>query len=505
MWKRWKRHYSAINILVSLWITKNLFFLIKFWLTLLYNVYNQTGVRHMLNSVSEVAQLWDKVLKRVEAQMGDKHLFDVLFSNSFIYDIHGVKVVVVINTQLAITLIRTKYNEIVLDALTEETGENFEIEYLLKEDVDKLNVQPGYTQAPEKKKQFFQNSIIKNDLTFDNFVVGDFNREAAQASLVIASNPGKMYNPLFMYSNSGLGKTHLMFAIANYVLKEKNPNAKILYMTGSDFVEEYVKFVTAEKDSETLKDFIASHDMLLFDDVQLLAGRVKTCEMFFVIYNYMVDHGKQVVFTSDRQPNELKDIDDRLLSRFMQGLVVKIDEPDQDTCVKILRKKIEESGLDINNFDENVLYFYADKFSKNVRELESALNRLIFTVTFMKKTDKITMDVAVDAVSSLVGGKQLVTQISEQKIINVVADYYNLAPSQLTGKIRTGQIALARHIAMYLIRNMVEDVSLKKIGDMFGGKDHTTVMNGISKVDKGLKTDETLREAVDTIKKRLQA
>ena len=462
------------------------------------------GFYHMLNSVSEVAQFWDRVLKKVEAQIGEKHVSDSLFSNSFIYEIKGNRIIVVVNSQFAVTLIKTKYNEIILDTITEITGSQYEVEYVFKGDIEKLDLQSGYTQTIEPKKQFFKNSLLKTDLTFDNFVVGEFNREASQASLVIASNPGKIYNPLFMYSHSGLGKTHLLHAIGNYVIKEKNPNAKILYMTGNDFVEEYIKYVTAERDSETLKDFIVSHDVLLFDDVQFLVGKDKTSEMFFYIYNNMVDHNKQVVFTSDRQPNELKGLDDRLVSRFMQGLVVKIDEPDQATCVEILKKKIIESGLDINNFDENVLYFYADKFSKNVRELESALNRLIFTVTYMKKTDKITMDVAVDAVSSLVGGKQLATQLNEQKIINTVADYYNLAPSQLTGKIRTGQIALARHIAMYLIRNML-DVSLKRIGDMFGGKDHTTVMNGISKVDKGLKTDESLKEAVTTIKKRLEA
>ena len=253
-----------------------------------------------------------------------------------------------------------------------------------------------------------------------------------------------------------------------------------------------------------MKDFFKGVDVLLLDDVQFLANKVKTEEMFFYVYSSMINNGKQIVITSDRQPNEISNLEERLVTRFSQGLVVKIDEPDQNTCVEILRKKIEANGLDLNNFDENVLYFYADKFSKNVRELEGALNRLIFTVVSMKKTDKITMDVAVDAVSSLVGGKQLATQLNEQKIINVVADYYNLTSSQLTGKIRTGQIALARHIAMYLIRDML-DVSLKKIGDMFGGKDHTTVMSAISKVDKELKTNESLKEVVAELKKRLKA
>ena len=459
----------------------------------------------MLNSISEIAQLWDRVLKKAEGQIGEKQVFDSIFSNSFIYDVHGSTIVVVVNSRFAASLMKTKYYDILSTAVNEITESNYTLDFVLQSDIANNDTYVSTTQTQQKKKSFFPDAKINKNLTFDNFVVGQFNREASQASLLIASKPGKMYNPLFLYSHSGLGKTHLLHAIGNYIIKENNPNAKILYITGNDFVEEYIKYVKAEKDSETLKDYFKGVDVLLLDDIQFLANKVNTAEMFFYIYNDMINNGKQIVITSDCQPNELKGLEERLVTRFTQGLVVKIDEPDQNTCVEILRKKIEANGLDIDNFDENVLYFYADKFSKNVRELEGALNRLIFIVVSMKKTDKITMDVAVDAVSPLVGGKQLSTQLNEQKIINAVADYYNLTPSQLTGKIRTGQIALARHIAMYLIRIMLSDVSLKKIGDMFGGKDHTTVMNGNAKVDKGLKTDESLKEAVSTIKKRLEA
>ena len=316
--------------------------------------------------------------------------------------------------------------------------------------------------------------------------------------------PGKMFNPLFIYSESGLGKTHLMNAIGNHIIKEVNPAAKILYINGNDFVETYLSFVRGDKEAQSLKDYFKSVDVLLLDDIQLLANKVKTEEMFFYIYQAMINSGRQIVITSDRQPTELNGLEDRLVTRFTQGLVVKIDEPDQNTCVNILRKKIEENGLDVNRFEDNVLYFFADKFNKNIRELEGALNRLIFEVGFLNKVDKVTMDVAIDAVSSLSSGKQFATQLNEQKIINAVADYYNLTPSQLTGKTRTGQIALARHIAMYLIRNML-DIPLKKIGDMFGGKDHTTVMSALTKVDKELKTNESLKEAVEELKKRLKA
>ena len=457
----------------------------------------------MINSISEITQLWQRVLKRLEDQLDEKQVFDSFFSSTYIYEIKGNTIVVVVNSILAKRLFESKYRDVVINTVNEVTQSNFNVVYVMESEIENNEIAVSSSTNP-KQPQYFKGATVNPELTFDNFVVGQFNREASQASLLVASNPGTMFNPLFIYSQSGLGKTHLLHAIGNYILKNKNPNAKILYITANNFVEEFIKFVRGEKESQSLKDFFKDVDVLLFDDVQFLANRVQTQEMFFYIYTDMINNGKQIVITSDKQPNELNKLEERLVTRFTQGLVVSIQEPDQNTCVEILRKKIESNGLDINNFDENVLYFFADKFSKNVRELEGALNRLIFIVVSMKKTDKITMDVAVDAISPLVGGKQVATQLNEQKIINVVADYYNLAPSQLTGKIRTGQIALARHIAMYLIRNIL-DIPLKKIGDMFGGKDHTTVMSGIAKVDKELKTNPALKEAINELQKRLKA
>lgn len=456
----------------------------------------------MINSISEITQLWDRALRKIDERLGERQIFDSFFANSYINNVKDNTIVVVVNTALAKTLLKTKYYDLVSGVINEITESNYRLDFILEGEAKSETI--DYTAPqPKKQQQFFQDAILNTKLTFDNFVVGEFNREASQAALLIASNPGKMFNPLFIYSHSGLGKTHLLHAIGNYIIKERNPNARVLYITANDFVEEYIKFVRGEKDDETLKDYVKNFDVLLLDDIQFLANKVKTQEMFFYIYTHMINFNKQIVITSDRQPNEIANLEDRLVTRFTQGLVVKIDEPDQNTCVEILRKKIIASGLSLDNFDDNVLYFFADKFSKNVRELEGALNRLMFVVVSMKKTDKITMDVAVEAVSSLVGGKQLATQLNEQKIINAVADYYNLTSSQLTGKIRTGQIVLARHVAMYLIRYML-DIPLKKIGDMFGGKDHTTVMSGISKVENELKTNEGLNQAIEEIKKRLK-
>lgn len=466
---------------------------------LFYNDWQKQEHFNMINSISEITQLWDRSLKKIEERLGEKQLFDSFFAGSYINEIHGDTIVVVVNSSLAAALIKQKYYDLVEDVVSEITESNFKLDFVLENEVQK----GAEKQAQSKKQQYFQEATLNPKLTFDNFVVGSFNREASQASLFVASNPGKtLAQPLFIYSNSGLGKTHLLHAIGNYI-KNARPNFKILYISTSDFVEEYIRYVKGEKEAESLKDFFSSIDVLLLDDVQMLANKVKTQEMFFAIYNKMIDNSKQVVITSDKQPNELNGLEDRLVTRFCKGLVMKINEPDQNTCVEILRKKIEANGLELQRFDDAVLYFFADKFSKNVRELEGALNRLIFYVVSLKQTDKISMDVAMEAVQSLTGGKSLSSTLNEQKIINVVSDYYNLTPSQLTGRIRTGQIALARHIAMYLIR-ITLDIPLKKIGDMFGGKDHTTVMSAVQKVDNGLKTDTELKSAIEELRKRIK-
>lgn len=466
---------------------------------LFYNDWQKQEHFNMINSISEITQLWDRSLKKIEERLGEKQLFDSFFAGSYINEIHGDTIVVVVNSSLAAALIKQKYYDLVEDVVSEITESNFKLDFVLENEVQK----GAEKQAQSKKQRYFQEATLNPKLTFDNFVVGSFNREASQASLFVASNPGKtLAQPLFIYSNSGLGKTHLLHAIGNYI-KNARPNFKILYISTSDFVEEYIRYVKGEKEAESLKDFFSSIDVLLLDDVQMLANKVKTQEMFFAIYNKMIDNSKQVVITSDKQPNELNGLEDRLVTRFCKGLVMKINEPDQNTCVEILRKKIEANGLDLQRFDDAVLYFFADKFSKNVRELEGALNRLIFYVVSLKQTDKISMDVAMEAVQSLTGGKSLSSTLNEQKIINVVSDYYNLTPSQLTGRIRTGQIALARHIAMYLIR-ITLDIPLKKIGDMFGGKDHTTVMSAVQKVDNGLKTDTKLKSAIEELQKRIK-
>ena len=457
----------------------------------------------MNSSISEMARIWQQTLKIVDERLGERQIFDYFFADTYIYEIEGDLVTVVTKDKTSQRLLSFNYIDLIKEAFNEVTDNNCEFKFVLLNEIAGAKAPKATSVSSNEEPMFFKNAELKDDLTFDSFVEGEFNKEAYRAASLIAKDPGKVFNPLFIYSNSGLGKTHLLHAIGNRV-KAKNPKAKILYIDANDFVEEYVKFVKGEKGDETLKNFFSGVDVLLFDDVQFLENKVKTEEMFFYVYQKMVNSGRQIVITSDRQPSELKGLEDRLITRFSQGLTVKINNPDLDTCVKILKKQIEKEGLDVDNFDPAVLYFYAEKFNSNVRELDGAFNRLIFFASQMKQVDKITLDVAIEAAQNISGTKNVAAQLSEQKIINIVADYYNLVPSQLIGKVRTGQLALARHVAMYLIRINI-DVPLNKIGNMFGGRDHTTVMNGITKVENMLKTDEALKTAIDELQKRIKS
>lgn len=454
----------------------------------------------MITTISEKRQIWDRVLIGIQNEIMDPRIFDSFFNNSYIYSISGDTIVVSVNSKLAANLISTKYNDLISEVVAQTTQSKFKLVFMPESEIQ-ASATP-VTEKVEEKKQFFVNSFINPKHTFDSFVVGQCNREASQASLMIASNPGKLFNPLFIYSQSGLGKTHLLHAIGNYI-KENTPRLKVLYISTDDFVDEFVRSVRGDREIEELRDFFKTVDVLLIDDIQFLADKNKTADMFFNVFNTMINLGKQVVLTSDRHPNDLKGLEARLVTRFNAGLSINIQEPDKETLLSILKMKIEANNLDITNFDDDVLDFIAEKFSKNIRELEGAINRLLFYSINIKQSKHIDLPLAIESVSSIINVKETERMLSEQRIIEVVADYYNLTVSQLKGNVRTSQLALARHISMYLIRTML-DVPFKKIGQTFGGKDHSTVMSAVEKVESNLKTNPQLSQAIHEIQNRLK-
>ncbi|MCQ2911909.1 MAG: chromosomal replication initiator protein DnaA [Bacilli bacterium] len=450
-------------------------------------------------TVSELTSLWDRTLSKIKIKIGDPIVYDSFFAESYIHSVQNNEIVVVVNSGLAATIIKMKYIDIVNSAINEVTGSDFEFIFVIESELSNLTA-----KKQTAKPEYFTDSVLNQNYTFKNFVVGPSNLEAYQASLMISQNPGNLYNPLFLYSESGLGKTHLLHAIGN-AIKERYPALRVQYIHAQEFLDEYVKFVKGDKEGMSIVDwFKKSVDVLLIDDVQFLSNKKATEETFFSIYNNFYAANKQVILTSDQHPSKLQDLDERLKTRFTQGLAVEINTPERLTCESILKMKIQLSdGLEVKDFDEDVISFIAERFGRNIRELEGALARLLFYVINIKPTKHIDLQIAMEAVKSLTNIQDEQAKLSEKKITETVASYYGLTPFQLMSKVRTAQITMARHISMYLIRMML-DIPLIKIGSYFGGRDHTTVMNGVKKVEDELKTNKELQKAIEDLKNKLK-
>lgn len=451
----------------------------------------------MNETISELKSSWSHIQNELGKNIEDRHFFDVYLSESYIHSIDNGVMTVVVGSNLAVTILSTKYTSLIQEAAKTVLGTPIRVKFNIKENIKTLD------DLHENKQIFFKNQIINPSLTFDNFITGPSNLEAKQAALFVAQTPGKAFNPLFIYSNSGLGKTHLMHAIVNYI-HENMPGKKALYCDSIEFFNEFVKFLGGEQKGTAFKDYCTSFDFFLIDDIQNIASKEQTLVTFFEIFNTLHAQGKQIVISSDKHPSELKNFDERLKSRFASGLTITIHQPDVATCVSILKNKIENSILDINSFDPKVLELIASNFSKNIRDIGSAFNSLLWYVTSFRPTKYITIDIAYEALQASIDLKQSKQKLNEQRIISVVADYYNKTPSQITSASRQGDLVFARHIAMYLIRKML-DTPYTKIGMVFGGRDHSTVMNAVNKVEKELKTNPNIETVINEVKSLLKA
>jgi chromosomal replication initiator protein len=449
-----------------------------------------------------LSDLWDQTLNDLIAnQKVEPEIINAFYRTAHLAELNDTKAIIVVANIIAQQIV-SQSSELIGSALIEQLNLDhpLNVEIVQESDFQRHYQVTEDDIAEVTNDEEFASMPIQPDRTFDNFVVGDCNRESQAAALACAYNPGKYFNPLFIYGNSGLGKTHLLMAIGNYV-KKNYPDKKVYYIESLKFVDKVVKAIQNNK-IDAFKQYMSSMDVLLVDDIQFLAGKEKSHEVFFSIYNELVNNRKQICIASDRQPKEIKGLEDRLISRFSSGLSVGIDSPEFETSLAILNMKIKNSGNNIEEVDERGLAYIASNFSGNVRDLEGAWNRVLFyAIMFQEDKSCIKFETVVNALKNqaVVSDK---TGLSPGKIIKAVADYYGLTRQQITGKTRTKNISNARHISIYLCRKLL-DLSYIKIGEEFGGRDHSTVISACTKVEKQIRKDTAMATAVEEIRKQL--
>lgn len=339
----------------------------------------------------------------------------------------------------------------------------------------------------------FINSGLNPKYTFNTFVVGNNNKFAQAAAMGVVENPGSKYNPYFIYGGVGLGKTHLMHAIGNEILRN-NMNAKVLYVTSENFTNQLINALK-DQSMEKFKDKYRGIDVLLIDDIQFIANKKSTQEEFFHTFNTLYESGKQIVLSSDKPPKDIELLEDRLKSRFEWGLIADISNPDYETRLAILRKKTQIDNIII---DDEILSAIATRVDTNIRELEGTLNKLIAKASLTNSP--ITMAMAQKAIDDIVASQQKV--ISSSYIQEVVGKYFNIDPADLRGAKRSNDVTFPRQIAMYLCRNVAQ-MSMPQIGKDFGNRDHSTVMHACNKIDKEIKNNSNTKLIVESVQNLL--
>lgn len=391
------------------------------------------------------------------------------------------------------------YYSLIEQILSNITNINYDIKFILAEEI---TTPKEITVDNEELINNNFNTNLNLNLNFDNFVVGDTNRLAKVAAMAVAEAPGRIHNPLFIYGKSGIGKTHLMHAIGNFITN--NSNRKVLYCTCEEFKNEYINIANPNNKNpieygNEFKNKYRNVDVLIIDDIQYLVDAKKTQEEFFNTFNYLHQSNKQIIISSDRSPDDLKILEERLRSRFMWGLPVDIYPPDFDLRCRIIRKKIENTTFASLIKEESIEYI-ANACQNDVRFLESAVNRLM-AYTAMMVPKSIDLEFTNEALKNYVN-KNIYSNNNITKIQKAVADFYHITIDDLKGKKRSSKVAHPRQLAMYLCC-METDETRQKIGLEFGGRDHSTVIFAINKMEKEILTNKELEATIKEIKSKL--
>lgn len=444
---------------------------------------------------AQLSEIWEKTLNIIKEE-----ITEVSF-NTWIKSITPIEIVndtikYGVPNDFTLNILQSRYNDLIINALSHITSKRYKVEFtILSEETNQLE------QKDKNKKHIiitepkdYVNNLLNSKYKFDSFVIGDSNRFAHAASLAVAESPGKAYNPLFIYGGSGLGKTHLMHAIGHYILNI-NPKAKVAYLSSEKFTNEFINAIRDNKNEE-FRNKYRNVDILLIDDIQFIAGKDQTQEEFFHTFNALHEVGKQIIISSDRPPKEIPTLENRLLSRFEWGLSVDIKIPDFETRIAILKKKADIDNLDIPN---EVLIYIATTIKSNIRELEGALIRIVAYSSLTNK--EINAELAAEALKDIISNRAT-KQVTIALIQEIVSNYFNLNIEDFKSPKRTKNITYPRQMAMYLCRKLT-DMSLPKIGEEFGGRDHTTVIHGYEKISGALNTDDNLKSTIETLTKKI--
>ncbi len=421
--------------------------------------------------MSDLMRIWTECLILLEEEVSP------LGFNTWIKDIKPVRkseslFTLSVRTEIIKNMVEMRYYDLIKNTLSQITGKIYELEFLVGEIIEERR-----NSSP---------SSVYDKYTFDNFVVGNSNRFAQSASLAVAEVPAYAYNPLFLHGGVGLGKTHLMHAIGNYI-KKNNPDAKIVFLSAEQFTTELINSIKDNKNQE-FRDKYRNIDVLLVDDIQFIAGKTTTEEEFFHTFNALHEANKQIVLTSDRPPNEIKTLQERLRSRFGWGLICDIQPPDYETRIAILRKKAQDDNIIIS---DEIIEFIAQKIKSNIRELEGVFNRVVAYRSLINR--EITIDVAMEALKDY--GEMAEKKITPEYIIDSCAKFYGVKKEDIYSDKRTKNIALARQVAIYIIKELT-DLSFPKIGSIIG-KDHATAIYAIKKINELMEKDEGLKFNVE--------
>lgn len=451
-----------------------------------------------------IDNIWNKFLSIMKTKLNSLS-YDTWFSTSKLVELNEEHAVIIVPTIAHKKHLSESYIDIISDIFNSITGTNFNFEFVLENEYNNKKI----TVKKEEEElgvpyNSSEKANLNPDYVFENFIVGESNRFAQATALAVAENPGKMYNPLFIYGNSGLGKTHLMQAIGNYIVK--NTNKRVLYVTSDQFINDFLGLNKKDKDGtnfdyvDLFKDKYRNIDVLIIDDIQFLGNAPKTQNEFFHTFNTLYDDKKQIIISSDSSPDDLKHLEDRLRTRFNWGLKVNIFPPDNDLRREILRKKMANMDFSRHISDDAIDYI-ANMCPSDVRSLEGALTRVCAYSTIFFQ-EEITLDLTIEAL------KGTITPMTNfkndiQKIQRVVAEHYNVSVEDLKSKKRVATIAFPRQIAIYLSRQLTDE-SFPKIGIEFGGRDHSTVMHSCDKIEKERKENKQLDNIINEIISKLE-